>query len=97
MEGLTEQAGGSVRFDGVTWQLRFTVLAKPLTVPIVMLEAEVPSGSTAGGEKEEADRVKLACANAEVGNAKRAANRQTTAILADIDVSDFNMSRFRFK
>jgi hypothetical protein len=59
-----------------------TVPAKPLTEPIVRSEADVPSGSTAGGENEEADKVKLPCAAAEPGKAKTAANRQTAAIPA---------------
>jgi hypothetical protein len=123
--GLTAHAGGSVKVDGITWQLRLTVPVKPPTDPTVTIADEVPSGGTATGENAVASRVKL-CADAEIGKLKSAANRQRAARLAraprrlnagfdgwdcdgtdfiadvisdlvcDFEVSDFNMSRFRF-
>jgi hypothetical protein len=50
VDGLTVQTGVSVKFVGVTWQPRSTVPLKPLRVPTVMLEDEVPPGATASGE-----------------------------------------------
>jgi len=70
--GLTEQTGGSAKFVGDTWQLKFTDPAKPFTDPIVMLADEVPSGPMATGENEEADNVKLPWAEAEVARVKSA-------------------------
>ena len=119
--GLTVQAGGSVKVEGITWQLRLTVPVKPPTDPTVTIADEVPSGGTATGENAVASRVKL-CAVAAVGRLKSAANRQRAArllraprrvnagfdgwdcdgsdfipdVVRDFEVSDFNMSRFRF-
>ena len=106
--GLTVHAGGSVKVVGMTWQLRLTVPVNPLTDPTVTAADEVPSGGIATGENVEVSKVKL-WAEAEIGRLNRAANRQRAARLAraprwmnvddglDCDVSDFNMSRVRFK
>ena len=53
--GLTVHTGGStVACDDVTWQLKLTVPLNPLTDPTWMVDAEVPPGATASGEKEDA-------------------------------------------
>ena len=59
--GLTAQAGVDVvAWVDETWQVRATVPLKPLIVPTVMLEEEVPPGATASGENGAACRVKSA-------------------------------------
>ena len=131
--GLTAQAGGSVKVDGNTWQVRLTVPVNPPTEPTVTVADEVPSGGIATGVKADASRVKL-CAEAEIGRLKSAASRQRAArmtrappkvnagfagwacdgsdvvwdlasdfiadvvcdFISDLEVSAFNMSRFRF-
>jgi hypothetical protein len=73
--GLTVQTGGSVvTCVDVTWQARSTVPLKPLTVPIVMFEDDVPPGATASGENGAACRVTF-WANAADGKIRRAAHR----------------------
>ena len=63
--GLTVQTGVDVVVcvDN-TSQVRSTVPLKPLTVPIVMFEDDVPPGGTASGENGSACRVK-SCADAD--------------------------------
>ena len=103
--GLTVQTGVSVVVCvDDTWQLRSTVPVKPLTEPTVMFVDDVPPGPTASGESGAACRVKF-WATANEGKIRNAANRHKTESLAcrerilnlDLDDSDFNMSRFRFK
>lgn len=72
--GLTAQMGGDVVVCvDKTWQVRSTVPLKPLTVPTVMLEEDVPPGATAPGENGAACRVKSAWAEAEESNVRHAA------------------------
>jgi hypothetical protein len=107
--GLTTQVGGAVVVCvDETWQVRSTVPLKPLTVPTVMLEEDVPPGATASGENGVACRVKSACAEAEESKVRNAVAAHKTAIMAcrarifslgfdnvNFDESDFNMSRFK--
>jgi hypothetical protein len=63
--GLTAHVGVEVVICvDETWQVKSTVPLKPLTVPIVMLEEDVPPGATASGENGAACRVKSAWAAA---------------------------------
>jgi hypothetical protein len=104
LAGLTMQLGGSTVpwVVDVTWQPRSTVPLKPLSVPIVMFEDDVPVGGTASGDKGAACRVNWA--EADEGKTNNAANRHRAATTVcrvgrmnlDFD-GDFNMSRFRFK
>ena len=69
--GLTAHVGGEVvLWVDETWQVRSTVPLKPLTVPTVMLEEDVPPGATAFGENGAACRVKSAWAEAEESNVR---------------------------
>ena len=54
-----------------TWQVRSTVPLKPLTVPTVTLEEDVPPGATASGENGLASKVK-SWAEAEESNVRNA-------------------------
>jgi len=80
VDGLTVQTGVSVKFVGVTWQPRSTVPLKPLSVPTVMLEEEVPPGAIASGENGVAWRVAF-WADAPDDNVK-AAHRHTATMPA---------------
>jgi hypothetical protein len=102
--GLTAQAGVEVVGCGEeTWQVRLTVPVKLLTVPIVMLEEEVPPGATASGENGVACRVKSAWADVDESKVRTAVIPHKTKIMArpprifnwKFDDSDFNMSRFK--
>ena len=106
--GLTAQDGVEVVVCGdETWQVRSTVLLKPLIAPIVILEEDVPPGASASGENGAACRVKSAWADAEDSNVRNAVMTHKTESVAcaarilffcfdglDCD-SDFNMSRFK--
>jgi hypothetical protein len=65
-----------------TWQVRSTVPLKPLTVPTVMLEEDVPPGATAPGENGAACRVKSAWAEAEQTNVRNVVVAHKNAIAA---------------
>ena len=108
--GLTVHTGGStVACDEVTWQLRLTVPANPLTEPTSMVDADVPPGAMASGEKEDACSV-----NSDVPSATAAGAQPHTTQTAirhekarpprpivnfnlDSDLSVLNMSRIGFK
>lgn len=109
--GLTAQVGGEVVVCvDETWQVRSTVPLKPLTVPTVTLEEEVPPGATAAGENADACKVK-SWAEAKESIVKSATVRHkqrnkafwtgifTSDKLAldnlDFVGSEFNMSRFK--
>jgi hypothetical protein len=80
--GLTVQLGGStvVWVIDVTWQPRSTVPLKPLTVPTVMFEDDVPVGGTASGDRGAACSVNWPdWANADEGKANNTANRHRAA------------------
>lgn len=80
VDGLTVQTGVSVKFVGVTWQPRSTVPLKPLSVPTVMLDDEVPPGAIASGENGVACRV--AWADAPDNKVSKAAPKHSAAIPA---------------
>lgn len=107
--GLMAQVGVEVVACGaVTWQVKSTVPANPLTVPTVMLEDVVPPGATAAGANGAACRVKSAWAEAEEIKVREAAVVQRIAKAARVarifnlgfvrfngDDSNFNMSKFQ--
>ena len=81
--GLTAHVGGEfVVWVEETWQVKLTVPLKPLTVPTVMLEEDVPPGATAFGENVAACRVKSAWAEAEQSNVRNAVVTHKTASAA---------------
>ena len=108
--GLTAQTGVDVvACDEDAWHVRSTVPLKPLIVPIVMFEDEVPPGATASGENGVACRVK-SCADACDVRVAKAAMQHRTASRAcpvrkqsqnfdklDFDDSYLNMSRLGFQ
>ena len=79
--GLTRQLGGSVTpVVGVTWQVRSTVPLNRVVVPTVMMEAEVPPWDTAGGENDDACRVKVPWAKAADGKASKAIRQRAVTL-----------------
>ncbi len=81
---------------GATWQVRSTVLLKPLTVPTVMFAEDVPPGSTATSDSEGACSVKV-CADAGAGKVRKTASRHKAQIPARpartirLDPNDLNL------
>jgi hypothetical protein len=89
--GLTVQLGGSVIdwIVDVTWQPRLTLPLKPLSVPTVTFEDDVPPGATASGESVSACSVKVWAAASD-GKIRNAANRHKTAVSARPDHAELN-------
>jgi hypothetical protein len=89
--GLTEQLGGSVIdwIVDVTWQPRLTLPLKPLSVPTVTFEDDVPPGATASGDSVSACSVKVWAAASD-GKIRNAANRHKTAVSARPDHAELN-------
>jgi hypothetical protein len=89
--GLTVQLGGSVIdwIVDVTWQPRLTLPLKPLSVPTVTFEDDVPPGATASGESVSACSVKVWAAASD-GKIRNAANRHKTAVSACPDHAELN-------
>ena len=79
--GLTVQTGVSTVdwVVEVTWQPRVTVPLKPFSVPTVMLEDDVPPGTTAFGDKAPACSVNVPWPAAESGKANKPASMHTAA------------------
>lgn len=81
LDGLTRQAGVSVRVEGTTVQDKLTTPPNPPPEPTVTLVAELPPGGTAGGEKGAKSNVKL-WANADEGKATSTARMASATRLA---------------
>lgn len=111
--GLIAHCGVSVvGCAEVTWQLRFTVPAKPLTDPTWMFEDDVPPGAIASGLNVDACKVNsdvpcCACARgmdtqvsakaAAIRQAKNLVCRQPVDFILDLNHSDLDMHEFWFK
>jgi hypothetical protein len=94
--GLTVQTGGSVVGSvDVTWQLIFTAPLKPLPLT-VMLEDDVPPGTTASGDSAPAFSVKL-CPAAGSGKANKPVSKHTAATAYRVRRANQNREAQKFE